>query len=384
MQASTTISISAIAAELRRRGEDVIAMSAGEPDMDTPENIKEAGIQAIRDGRTKYTNPASGLIELKEAICEKLERENRLSYESSQIVITCGAKQVIFDGIAALINPGDEAILPAPLYVSYADQVKLMGGIPVIVQTDPSDNFNLTSDQLADALSPRSKLIIFNSPSNPTGATYTSERWSKLAEMLSNTSLFVITDEIYEKFIYEGEHHSIATQDEKLRSRTLVVNGFSKTYAMTGWRVGYGAGPQDLMTHIAKIQSQETTNTCTISQHAAIEALRGPQDSISKMRKIFQRRRDLIADRFDALHGVTCSRPDGAFYVFPDVRGLIDRSDLEDDVAFCAYLLDEAKVAAVPGTGFGTPGYVRFSFTLPDARLEEAITRIEQAVSKLD
>ena len=383
MGASVTISTTAKAAELRRQGEDVIAMSAGEPDLDTPENIKEAGIRAIRDGHTKYTSPASGLIELKEAICEKLEKENQLSYESSQIVITCGAKQVIFDALVALINPGDEVILPAPFYVSYADQVKLMGGIPVIVQTDPDRNFNLTPKQLTETLGPRSKLIIFNSPSNPTGATYASERWTELAEILTDTSVYVITDEIYEKFIYGGSHHSIATQNEKLKARTLVVNGFSKTYAMTGWRVGYGAGPQEWMDHIAKVQSQETTNTCTISQHAAIEALRGPQDSIWMMREIFQRRRDLIADRFDALDGVTCPKPDGAFYVFPDVRGLIDRSGLRDDVALCGYFLDEAKVAAVPGTGFGTPGYVRFSYTLADTRLEEAISRIEQAVEIL-
>jgi aspartate aminotransferase len=383
MEASVTVSTTARAAELRRQGEDVIAMSAGEPDVDTPENIKQAGIAAIEAGHTKYTTPASGLVELKEAICGKLERENSLTYTASQIVVTCGAKQVIFDAIAALINPGDEAILPAPFYVSYADQVKLMGGVPVIVQTEPDDNFNLTVDQLKSALSPRSKLIIFNSPSNPTGATYTAERWRELAAVLADTSLYVITDEIYEKFIYDGEHHSIATENETLFSRTLVVNGFSKAYAMTGWRVGYGAGPQELMTHIAKIQSQETTNTCTISQHAAIEALEGPQDSIERMRELFRKRRDLIARRFDALQGVTCPTPDGAFYVFPDVRTLLSEGRMSDDVELCGYLLDEARVAAVPGTGFGTPGYLRFSYTLQDDRLEEAITRVEHALQKL-
>ena len=377
MEASVTVSTTTRAAELRRQGEDVIAMSAGEPDFDTPENIKVAGIEAIRSGYTKYTSPASGLIELKEAVCRKLDRENGLSYAPDQIVVTCGAKQVIFDAIAALINPGDEAILPAPLYVSYADQIKLMGGIPVIIQTGPDSN------QLSDATTPRSKLIIFNSPSNPTGATYSSSRWAELAAVLAASNLWVITDEIYEKFIYEGDHHSIATQDEELRTRTLVVNGVSKAYAMTGWRVGYGAGPHELMIHIAKIQSQETTNTCTISQHAAIEALEGPQDCIVEMRDVFRRRRDLIADRFDALPGVKCPRPDGAFYVFPDFRELLGSSDIDDDVSLCRYLLNEAKVAAVPGTGFGTAGYVRFSYTLPDDRLEEAITRVEQALERL-
>lgn len=383
MEASVTVATTARAAELRRAGEDVIAMSAGEPDLDTPENIKAAGIRAIRDGHTKYTSPASGLPELKEAICRKLDRENGLSYEPSQVVVTCGAKQVIFDAIAALIDPGDEVILPAPLYVSYADQVKLMGGVPVIVQTDPSDNFQLKGDELEAALTPKSKLIVFNSPSNPTGATYTPDRWAALARILSPTAVHVITDEIYEKFIYDGEHCSIATEDKELFGRTLVVNGFSKAYAMTGWRVGYGAGPAEWMKHIAKIQSQETTNTCTISQHAAIEALEGPQDSIPAMREIFRRRRDLIASRLDALDGVSCPAPDGAFYVFPDVRDLIARSEVDDDVALCARLLDVAKVAAVPGTGFGTPGYVRFSYTLPDDRLEEAVSRVEEAFTQL-
>ncbi|MEE2753642.1 MAG: pyridoxal phosphate-dependent aminotransferase [Candidatus Latescibacterota bacterium] len=384
MEASVTISITARAAELRRKGYDIITMSAGEPDVDTPDNIKAAGIQAIRDGKTKYTAPASGLIELKEAICEKLDKENQLSYEPSQIVVTCGAKQVIFDAIAAVIDPGDEVVLPAPLYVSYANQVKLMGGVPKIIQTDPADNFNLTARQLASELSPKSKLIIFNSPSNPTGATYTPERWAELAQILASTCVYVITDEIYEKFNYDGgEHTSIAVHDEDLRSRTLVVNGFSKAYAMTGWRVGYGAGPQEWMTHIAKIQSQETTNTCTISQHAAIEALRGPQESIPRMRDIFQKRRNLIADRFDDLDGVTCPRPDGAFYVFPNVQELLERTNFQDDVALCSYLLDEANVAAVPGAGFGTSGYVRFSYTLADDKLEEAISRVERAINKL-
>ncbi|MBS14189.1 MAG: aspartate aminotransferase [Gemmatimonadetes bacterium] len=383
MEASVTVATTAKAAELRRQGEDVIAMSAGEPDVDTPENIKRAGVAAIEAGHTKYTSPASGLIELKEAICRKLDRDNGLSYEPGQIVITCGAKQVIFDAIAALINPGDEAILPAPLYVSYADQVKLMGGVPVIIQTDPADRFCLNVDQLEAAITERSKLIIFNSPSNPTGEIYPAERWQSIADVLAETGIHVITDEIYEKFIYDGEHASIATKNERLLERTLVVNGFSKAYAMTGWRVGYGAGPSEWMSHIAKIQSQETTNTCTISQHAAIEALEGPQDSITGMRALFQARRDLIASRLDALPGVSCPAPAGAFYVFPDVRELISDTKIEDDVYLCGYLLDEAKIAAVPGAGFGTPGYVRFSYTLADDRLEEAIRRVEDAIGKL-
>lgn len=383
MKASATVATTALAAELRRQGRDIIAMSAGEPDLDTPEHIKEAGIRAIRDGHTKYTAPASGLIELKEAIAHKLHRENDLSYDPTQIVVTCGAKQVIFDAIVALIEPGDEVVLPAPLYVSYADQVKLMGGKPVIVQTDPDDGFCLDADQLQDALTPRSKLIMLNSPCNPTGGVYPGSRLAALAKVIAEAGIYTIADEIYEKFIYGDEAHvSIASLNEAVAERCLTVNGFSKAYAMTGWRVGYGAGPSDLMAHIAKIQTQETTNTCTISQHAAIAALEGPQDSIGEMKAIFEHRRNLIADRLDALPGISCPRPEGAFYVFPNVRGALGCT-LKDDVALCTHWLEEVGVAAVPGAGFQAPGYVRFSYTLPNQRLEEGIVRVEKATTAL-
>lgn len=383
MEPSATIATTALAADLVRQGRDVITMSAGEPDFDTPDHIKDAGIRAIRDGHTKYTAPASGLIELKEAIAHKLEGENGLHYDPTQIVVTCGAKQVIFDAIVALVDPGDEVILPAPLYVSYADQVKLMGGVPVIVATDPAGGFCMTPDQFEAARTPRSKLIILNSPCNPTGGIYNRAQFQALADCIAHAGIFIITDEIYEHFIYgDDEHVSIAALNPAVAERCLTVNGFSKTYAMTGWRVGYGAGPQEWVTHIAKIQSQETTNTCTISQHAAIAALEGPQDAVAEMRETFERRRNTIADHLDGLDGVACPRPKGAFYVFPDVTGLLEGA-ITDDVEFCRYLLEKVGVAAVPGTGFSAPGYVRFSYTLPDDRLADALDRIQKAVTAI-
>ncbi len=383
MEPSATVATTALAADLVRQGRDVITMSAGEPDFDTPDHIKEAGIKAIRDGKTKYTVPASGLIELKEAIVRKLERENGLGYDTSQIVVTCGAKQVIFDAIVALVDPGDEVILPAPLYVSYADQVKLMDGIPIIVPTDPEGGFCLTPGQLMSALSDRSKLIIFNSPCNPTGGIYDRARFQTLADLIADAGVFTISDEIYEHFIYgNGEHVSIAALNADVVDRCLTVNGFSKTYAMTGWRVGYGAGPREWVSHIAKVQSQETTNTCTISQHAAIAALEGPQDAVAEMRATFERRRNTIADTLDALDGIVCPRPRGAFYVFPDITGLLGDA-IPDDVGFCRYLLEEVGVAAVPGTGFSAPGYVRFSYTLPEDQLIDALDRVRSAVHSI-
>ena len=382
MAPSATVATTALAADLVRQGRDVIPMSAGEPDFDTPDHIKQAGIRAIQDGHTNYTAPASGLIELKEAIARKLDRENGLHYDPSQIVITCGAKQVIFDAIVALVDPGDEVLLPAPLYVSYADQVKLMGGVPVIIPTEP-DAFCLSPDQFRSALTPRSKLIIFNSPSNPTGGIYSRAQFQALADLIAEAGLFTITDEIYEHFIYGDEEHvSLAALHPGVADRCLTVNGFSKTFAMTGWRVGYGAGPEEWMSHIAKVQSQETTNTCTLSQHAAIAALEGPQDSVGTMRAAFELRRNAIADGLNELDRVTCPRPKGAFYVFPNVSGLFGNT-IADDVEFCRYLLEAAGVAAVPGTGFSAPGYVRFSYTLPDDRLSDAIDRIQTAVTAI-
>lgn len=388
IEASATVAAFARAGELKRQGVDLISLVAGEPDFDTPQNIKDVAIKAIQDGKTKYTNPASGIPELKQAICDKLKNDNDLTYDPSQIIVTCGAKQTIFDAIVVLIEEGDEAIIPSPYWTSYADQVKLMGGTPVIVPTDKRTGFCMTVQQLQKAITSRTKFVLFNSPCNPTGAVYSHKNLKALANVIAEAGIYIIADEIYEKLLYDGaEHVSIATCHPALPQRTLTVNGMSKAYAMTGWRVGYGAGPKDLINLMIKVQSQETTNTCTISQYAAIEALTGPQDSVETMRQAFQLRRDQIVDRLNAIPGFLCDVPQGAFYVFPDVTALFGKScawgTLKNDIDVCNFLLDEARVAGVPGAGFGVSGYLRFSYAAAPQHIDQAMTRIEEAVSKL-
>lgn len=381
---SLTVATFARIGELKRKGADLISLVAGEPDFDTPQNVKDAAIRAIAEGRTKYTAPASGLPELKAAIADKLRRDNNLEYDPARIVVTCGAKQVIFDAVVALINPGDEAIVPAPCWVSYADQVRLMGGRPVLVHTAAETGFRIDPEQLRAALTPRTKFLLLNSPCNPTGEVYTPRELAALAEVVAEAGIYVISDEIYEKLVYDGaEHVSIAALHPKVKEKTLVVNGVSKAYAMTGWRVGYGAGPTDLMAHIAKVQSQETTNTCTISQYAALEALTGPQDSVEGMRRAFQQRRDLIVDRLNRIPGIACRTPRGAFYAFPDVSGLYGRGRIRNDFDLFDYLLEEARVGCVPGSGFGAGNHLRFSYAASIEEIGTALDRIEEAVAKL-
>ncbi len=380
---SLTVATFARMGELQRRGVDIISLVAGEPDFDTPQNIKDAGIRAIVNGNTKYTAPASGLPELKQAIARKLDRENNLGYDPSQIVVTCGAKQVIFDAVVALINPGDEAIIPSPFWVSYADQVKLMGGRPVILKTDEETGFRVCPQKLADAITPRTKFVLLNSPCNPTGEVYASDELSALADVVAEAGIYVISDEIYEKIVYDGARHvSIASVHPEVKRRTLLVNGFSKAYAMTGWRVGYGAGPPDLMKLIARVQSQETTNTCTISQYAAIEALGATQESVETMRAAFQERRDLIVGRLNRMPGVSCRIPQGAFYAFANVSALYDDL-IRNDVDLANYLLDEAKTGCVPGSGFGSGDHLRFSYAASLPRINEAMDRIEAAIGRI-
>lgn len=389
IQASATVAAFARAGELKRQGIDLISLVAGEPDFDTPAHIQEAGIEAIRTGKTKYTNPASGIIELKEAICRKLQHDNNLSYSPQQIIVTCGAKQTIFDAIVVLIEEGDEVIIPSPYWTSYADQVRLMGGNPIIVHTEASRQFCLTARQLQDAITPRTKMFMLNSPCNPTGGVYAPSNLQELADVIAGAGIYVITDEIYEKLLYDGaEHVSIATLRPELMDKTLTVNGVSKAYAMTGWRVGYGAGPQDLITNMIKVQSQETTNTCTISQYAALAALNGPQECVETMRKAFAKRRDQIVNGLNALPGIQCPMPQGAFYAFPDVTQLFGTScswgTITSDVDLCNFLLDEARVACVPGAGFGTSGYLRFSYAASTEDIQEALNRIAQALTQLN
>ena len=380
---SLTVATFARMGELERRGVDLISLVAGEPDFDTPQNIKDAGIRAIVNGYTKYTAPASGLPELKQAIAKKLDKENNLVYDPSQIVVTCGAKQVIFDAVVALINPGDEAIIPSPYWVSYADQVRLMGGRPVILKTTEETDFRLSPPMLSDAITPRSKFVLLNSPCNPTGEVYTPDEMSALADVIAEAGIYVISDEIYEKIIYDGaEHVSIAAAHPEIKCRTLVVNGFSKAYAMTGWRVGYGAGPPDLMKLIAKVQSQETTNTCTISQYAAIEALNGTQESVETMRTAFQERRNVIVGRLNRMPCVSCRLPRGAFYAFPNVSALYG-GRIKNDIDLANYLLEEAGTGCVPGSGFGSGDHLRFSYAASLPRIHEAMDRVEAAIRRI-
>ena len=389
IQASATVAAFARAGELKRQGIDLISLVAGEPDFDTPEHIQNAGIEAIRTGKTKYTNPASGIIELKEAICDKLNRDNDLLYSPQQIIVTCGAKQTIFDAIVVLIEEGDEVIIPSPYWTSYADQVRLMGGNPIIVHTEASRQFCLSARQLQDAITPRTKMLMLNSPCNPTGGVYSRKDLKAIADVVAGAGIYVITDEIYEKLLYDdAEHVSIAALHPELMEKTLTVNGVSKAYAMTGWRVGYGAGPQDLITNMIKVQSQETTNTCTISQYAALAALNGPQDCVEIMRKAFAERRDQIVTGLNTLPGITCPTPQGAFYAFPDVSQLLGTScawgTITSDVDLCNFLLDEARVACVPGAGFGTSGYLRFSYAASTNDIQEALNRISTALTQLN
>lgn len=389
IQASATVSAFAKAGALKRQGVDLISLVAGEPDFDTPAHIRAAAICAIEAGHTRYTNPASGIPELKQAICDKLERDNGLRYSPSQIIVTCGAKQTIFDAIIALIEDGDQAIIPAPYWTSYADQVRLMGGEPIIVPTARDADFCMTAQQLENAITPRTKFLLLNSPCNPTGAVYPRDTLAALAEVIAQANIYVIADEIYEKLLYDNaEHVSIAALMPELAEKTLVVNGVSKSYAMTGWRVGYGAGPQNLIDLMIKVQTQETTNTCTISQYAALEALSGPQDCVETMRRAFATRRDQIVSRLNQMPRVSCPSPRGAFYVFPDISELIGnpspRGRIDSDVSLCDYLLDEAGVAGVPGTGFGAPGYLRFSYAASPDQIAQGMDRMEVALGRID
>ncbi len=386
IEESITMAVSAKAKTMRAQGIDVVSMDAGEPDFDTPQHIKEAAIRAIQDGFTKYT-VATGIPELKRAICDKLERDSGLKYDPSQVVVGCGAKHTLFDATMALVNEGDEAIIPAPYWVSYADQVKLMGGKPVVVQTRPENGLKMTADELRGALSPRTKFLLLNSPSNPHGAVYSEAELAALARVLANTDAYIISDEIYEKIIYGVKCHSIAQMGEALKARTILVNGVSKSYAMTGWRIGYAAGPKEVISLMAKLQSQETSNPASISQMAALAALNGPQEGVEQMRRAFEERRDTIVGRLNAIPGITCMKPDGAFYVFPNTSALYgsrykDRK-VQNSLDLCNFLLEEMKVSCVPGSGFGMDGHVRMSYATSMENIRKALDRVEEGVGKL-
>ncbi|MDH3812766.1 MAG: pyridoxal phosphate-dependent aminotransferase [Gammaproteobacteria bacterium] len=378
---SPTGAVLALATELRAAGRDVISLGAGEPDFDTPAHICKAAIAAINGGQTRYT-PIDGTAALKAAIQAKLARDNQLDYELSQIVVTCGAKQALFNLCLALLDPGDEAIIPAPYWVSYPDMVRLADAEPVIIETGIEQHFKITPAQLAAAITERTRLLILNNPSNPTGACYDEAEMAALGAVIEqHPAIVVLSDDIYEHIHWAPDPFvSFATACPSLMERTVTTNGVSKAYAMTGWRIGYAAGPQELINAMKTIQSQSTTNACSISQAAAVEALNGDQACVSEMASAYHKRHDYFVEALNAIDGFECRPSEGAFYAFPKVEGVLEARSMKDDVELVEFLLNEADVACVPGSAFGAPGYVRFSFACSMEMLEESVRRIKRAV----
>ena len=384
---SITLAVSAKAKAMKSEGIDVIALSAGEPDFNTPDHICDAGISAIKDGFTRYT-PASGIIELKKAVCEKFKRDNGLEYEPSQVIINCGAKHSVFLAVFALTSPGDEVLVTSPYWVSYYDMVKLAGGKPVVIEGKLENNLKITPEQLKNAITNNTKLLIFNSPSNPTGMIYSKEELRSLTEVIVEYGIYVLSDEIYEKLIYDGiKHVSIASLSDEMFKQTITVNGVSKSYSMTGWRIGYAAGAEEIINAMGTVQSQETSNPCSISQKAALAALTGAQDFLEQWVDEFSKRRLYIIDRLNSLDGVSCITPEGAFYVFPDVSSFYGKSYngtvIGGSAAFCEYMLTVQHIALVPGAGFGADAHVRISYAVSMENIEKAMDRFENGLKAL-
>ena len=385
---SPTIAVSTKARELKAAGKDVIGLGAGEPDFDTPQNIKEVAIKAIKDGDTKYT-AVDGTPALKKAIIEKFKRENNLDYLGDQITVGAGGKHVIYNAMMATLNEGDEVIIPAPYWVSYPDIVLLTGAKPVIIKCSEDQGFKLKPKDLENTITNKTKWLILNSPSNPTGASYSENEIRNLAEVLKkNSNVHILSDDIYEHVSYEGFKFFTIAQIPELKERVLTMNGVSKSYAMTGWRIGYAAGPKEIIKAIAKIQSQSTSNPSSVSQAAAVEALSGKQDFISERSKAFQERRDFVVSELNKINGINCLKPEGAFYVFPSCKGLIGKKDkngkkLENDTNFVQSLLENNNVAVVQGSAFGLEGFFRISYATSMENLEKAMSRIKEFCESL-
>lgn len=380
---SATVGITDKARELARAGRDVIALSAGEPDFDTPEHVKQAAIKAMAEGKTKYTN-IDGIPELKEAVARKFRRDNGLDVTAADCFVGAGGKQVLFNALMASLNPGDEVVVPVPYWVSYPEIVRLCGATPVLAEADAASGFKLTPERLEAAITPATKWLLLNSPSNPSGAAYSHAELRALADvLLRHEHVHILTDDIYEVLVYDGgSFTTIAQVEPKLLPRTLTLNGVSKSHAMTGWRIGYCTGPRPLLAAMTKLQGQSTTNPSSISQWAALAALEGPQGFLKDWRNVFQRRRDFVVEGLNAAAGISCSVPQGAFYVFPSVEGLIGRTSaggtrLDSDADVVMALLEETGVALVHGTAFGLPGHMRLSYAAADAQLHEAVSRIQ-------
>ena len=382
---SPTIAVTTKAREMRAAGKDVIGLGAGEPDFDTPDNIKEAAIEAIKKGDTKYT-AVDGTPDLKKAIVEKFKRENDLSFTTDQITVGTGGKQVLYNTFMATLNKGDEVIIPAPYWVSYPDMVLLAGGTPRTVKCDEKDGFKLSAKKLEKAISKKTKWLILNSPSNPTGAAYSKKEIEELGKvLLKNKKVFILSDDIYEHIRYGNYNFYTIAQISKLKERTLTMNGVSKSYAMTGWRIGYAAGPKEIIAAIRKIQSQSTSNPSSISQAAAVEALNGQQDFIKDRAEAFRERRDFVVESLNNIKGLNCLTPNGAFYVFPSCKGLLNKkTKLKTDTEFVQKLLEKSMVAVVQGSAFGLNGYFRISYATSMENLKKALSRIKEFCESLN
>ncbi len=376
---SATLAITAKANELKSQGIQIVSMGSGEPDFDTPENIQQAGINAIKNGQTRYT-AVDGTPELKNAIIDKFKRENNLDYTATEVMVSSGGKQVFYNLCQAILNTGDEVIIPSPYWVSYPDMVILADATPVIVETGLEQDFKITPDQLEASINKNTKLFVINSPSNPTGAVYTQDELKALANVVKkHPQVFIITDDIYEHIRWGNDNFiNIVMADNSLKERTIILNGVSKGYAMTGWRIGYGAGPESVIKAMKKIQGQSTSNPCSVAQAAALEALNGDQSIIGTMVDAFEQRHEFIVNALNAIDGVECPKSQGAFYSFPRVEGLIKRLGLKDDVELSTYCLEELNIALVPGSAFGASGYVRFSFATSMDNIKQAITRLSK------
>ena len=389
---SSTLAVQAKAKELRARGVDVISFGAGEPDFDTPARIKAAAAQAMSRGQTKYTE-VGGIPELRAAVCTKLKRDNDLAYDPAEVLISVGAKHSLFNLFTAVLDPGDEVIVPSPYWVSYPEQVKLVGGVPVAVGTDEATGFDLDPDRVRAAMTPRTKVVVINSPNNPTGAVFSTAALEAVARLAGERDVLVVSDECYEPMTYDGRHVSIAQLGPDVKARTLVVNTCSKAYAMTGWRIGFAAGPRELIRAMTDVQSQVTSNPSSIAQWAAVEALAGPQDEVAKMAAEFDRRRRLIVQGLNALPGIRCVMPKGAFYAFANVSGLFGRrvpsgggapsKVLTGSADVTEFLLTQARVAVVPGIDFGSDAHVRLSYATSAESISEGLERMASALKRL-
>jgi aspartate aminotransferase len=384
---SSTLALAARARALRAQGIDVLSFTAGEPDFDTPERVKQAAIRALREGQTKYTD-AGGIPELKSAICAKLKRDSGLAYESAEVIASVGAKHTLYNICAVLVDVGDEVLVPSPYWVSYTEQVRLCEGVPVVVETDEARGFQLDLDALRRAVTGRTKLLILNSPNNPTGAVYPRADLERVADLALERGFLVVSDECYDSLAYDGRVPSIATLGPEIKARTIVVNTCSKAYAMTGWRLGFAAGPREIVKAMSDLQGQCTSNPTSIAQWAAVEALGGPQDEVAKMAGEFDQRRRVIVAGLDRIPGWRCAMPPGAFYAFPDVSGLFGRRyngrPLRGSADVTAFLLEAARVAVVPGADFGSDRHLRISYACGLAQIREGLARIEAACSKLE